>query len=101
MTVNFTKGFNELVGGDYWYSKINLNVFKQFEWLTFGTTNLVLDAGKTWGEVPYILQNIPRGNQTYAYQLTSYNMMNFLEFTTSTTSTSPMSQHYLETKAWV
>lgn len=82
MTVNFTKGFNELVGGDYWYSKINLNVFKQFEWLTFGTTNLVLDAGKTWGEVPYILQNIPRGNQTYAYQLTSYNMMNFLEFTT-------------------
>ena len=57
-----------------------MDVFKQIEWLTWGKSNILLEGGKTWGDVPYILQNIPRGNQTYAYQLTSYNMMNFLEF---------------------
>ena len=81
LTVNYTQGVNQL-GGDYNFSKLNLNLFKQFEWLTRGTSNIVIDAGRTWGDVPYILQNIPRGNQTYAYQLTSYNMMNFLEFVT-------------------
>lgn len=82
ITLNYTHGFNDILGSDYTFDKLNLNIFKQFEWLTIGTTNLVFDAGKTWGDVPFILQDIPRGNQTFAYQLTSYNMMNFLEFVT-------------------
>ena len=82
ITLNFTQGFKDVLGGDYNFSKLKLNLFKQFEWLTWGKSNVVLEGGKTWGDVPYILQNIPRGNQTYAYQLTSYNMMNFLEFAT-------------------
>ncbi len=82
VTVNYTHGHEGILGGQYNYNKVKLNLFKQIEWLTAGTTNMVFDAGKTWGDVPYLLQNIPRGNQTYAYQLTSYNMMNFLEFAT-------------------
>ena len=34
------------------------------------------------GKVPYPLLNIPQANQTYSYQIESYNMMNFLEFVT-------------------
>lgn len=82
ITMQFTKGIDGMFGGDYDYSKLRLNVFKQWEWLTRGTTNLLFDAGRTWGDVPYILQNVPRGNQTYVYQLGSYNMMNFMEFVT-------------------
>lgn len=82
ITMNYTHGHDGFFGGQYNFNKVKLNLFKQIEWLTMGTTNMVFDAGKTWGDVPYILQDIPRGNQTYAYQLTSYNMMNFLEFTT-------------------
>jgi len=82
ITMNYTHGFENILGGNYEFNKLKLNVFKQFEWLTVGTSNLVFDAGKTWGNVPYLLLDIPRGNQTFAYQLTSYNMMNFLEFVT-------------------
>lgn len=82
ITVNYTHGFKDILNGQYDFNKVKLNIFKQYEWLTAGTSNIVIDAGKTWGDVPYILQDIPRGNQTYAYQLTSYNMMNFLEFVT-------------------
>ena len=79
-TVNYTQGFKDVLGGDYDYSKLHLKVFKQIQWLTAGKSNISFEAGKTWGDVPYILQNIPRGNQTYAFQFNSYNMMNFLEF---------------------
>lgn len=82
ITLDYIHGHEGILGGQYTYNKLKLNLFKQMEWLTAGTTNIVFDAGKTWGDVPYILQNIPRGNQTYAYQLRSYNMMNFLEFVT-------------------
>jgi len=37
-------------------------------------------VGKLFGQVPYPLLFIHRANQTYAYQLQSYNLMNFLEF---------------------
>jgi hypothetical protein len=39
-----------------------------------------LEAGKIIGKVPYPLLSIHRANQTYSYQSSSYNLMNFLEF---------------------
>ncbi|MBK9255732.1 MAG: carboxypeptidase-like regulatory domain-containing protein [Saprospiraceae bacterium] len=80
--LNYIKGFENILGGQYNYDRLTLNLFKQFEWTTWGTTNIILESGKIWGDVPYILKFIPRGNQTYAYQLASYNLMNFLEFST-------------------
>lgn len=79
-TLNYTVGLNALNGGDYQYTRLGLNIFKQFEWTRAGTTDIILDSGKTWGNVPYLLNFIPAGNQTYGYFLNSYNMMNFLEF---------------------
>ena len=46
----------------------------------FGYTDLVLEGGYTKGRLPFPLLSIHRANQTYAYQLNSYNLMNFLEF---------------------
>ena len=43
---------------------------------------MIFEFGKTWGTVPYLINFIPRGNQTYANFKRSYNMMNFLEFNT-------------------
>lgn len=62
------------------YTKLYLNIFQQIEWTKIGTTDIIFDAGKTFGDLPYVLQFIPRGNQTYAYQLSSFNLMNFMEF---------------------
>lgn len=81
LEVKYTQGVNNFLNGNYQYSQLYFNLFKQYEWTTIGTTDIIIDGGKMWGDVPYILQFIPRGNQTYAFQLASYNMMNFLEFT--------------------
>jgi len=79
-TLSYTIGLDGLDRGDYNYTRLGLNIFKQFEWTTIGTTDITFDSGKTFGEIPYLLNYIPAGNQTYGYFLNSYNMMNFLEF---------------------
>lgn len=45
-----------------------------------GYTDVVVEGTKIFGTVPFPLLGIHRANQTYAYQLQSYNLMNFLEF---------------------
>lgn len=47
-----------------------------------GYSDMVWEAGKIFGKVPYPLLNLPQANQSYSYQIESYNMMNFLEFAT-------------------
>lgn len=72
------KGF---LGSDYQYSKLKFNFFKRFYLGPVGFTNFDLEAGKVFGKgIPYTNLFIPRANQTYSYQLRSYNLMNFLEF---------------------
>ena len=72
------KGF---LGSDYEYSKLKFNFFKRFYFGPVGFTNFEVEAGKVFGKnIPYTNLFIHRANQTYSYQLRSYNLMNFLEF---------------------
>ena len=78
--ISNTQGIEGLFNADYTYSKLKFNVFKRFFVSPMGFTNTELEIGKIYGEVPYPLMYTARANQTYSYQLRSYNLMNFLEF---------------------
>lgn len=80
MQFTFTQGFKGVLNGDYKYSKLKLNLFKRFYLSPIGFTNFEIEAGKIFGTVPFPLMFVHRANQTYSYQLRSYNLMNFLEF---------------------
>jgi len=67
---------------DYNYQLVRFSVRKRFYLSVLGYSDVVWEAGKLFGKVPYPLLNIPQANQTYSYQIESYNMMNFLEFVT-------------------
>lgn len=77
---SYTQGVKGILVSAYSYHKLKFNAFKRFYLGPFGFTNTETEAGKIFGNVPSILLNLPRANQTYSYQLRSYNMMNFLEF---------------------
>jgi hypothetical protein len=62
------------------YQNLKINIYKRFYPGILGYTDLIFEVGKVFGEVSYPLLYIHRANQTYAYQLASYNLMNFLEF---------------------
>jgi hypothetical protein len=76
---NFTLG-SKSIGNDYNYQKLQLGISKRFYLSIIGYTDVVAEAGKVFGKVPYPLMFIHNANQTYSYQSNAYNMMNFLEF---------------------
>lgn len=79
-TLRGSWGLKNFLGGDYNYQKLTVNIYKRFFLSQFGYSDVVLEGGYTFGKVPYPLLDIHRANQTYSYQLQSYNLMNFLEF---------------------
>jgi hypothetical protein len=68
------------MNGQYNYQNINLDVFKRVYLSQFGYADVSLEGGYIFGQLPYPLLTVHRANQTYAYQLNSFNLMNFMEF---------------------
>jgi len=73
-------GIKGLAGGEQDYQNVAFSVMKRFYPSPIGYTDMFLEFGQVFGTVPYPLLDIHRANQTYSYQLQSYNLMNFLEF---------------------
>ncbi len=79
-TLTGINGIKGVMGGEYNFQNVSLNVFKRLYLSQLGFADIVLNAGKIFGDVPFPLMKIHRANQTYSYQIQSYNLMNFLEF---------------------
>ena len=78
--LRYTAGIKGLMNGEYNYHNINLNIQKRFYLSQLGYTDMTAEGGYIFGKVPFSLLTIHHANQTYSYQLNSYNMMNFMEF---------------------
>jgi len=78
--VDYTAGISGLFGGQYNYQRLHARFDKRFYLSQLGYTDLTVEGGYIFGQLPYPLLTIHRANQTYSYQLDSYNLMNFLEF---------------------
>ncbi len=80
MTLRYNQGIQGLLGGEYTYQHIAININKRFYLSQLGYTDVTVEGAYLFGKVPYPLLDIHRANQTYSFQLQSYNLMNFLEF---------------------
>jgi hypothetical protein len=93
-TLKGTAGIKGLFDGQYNYQKISLNIFKRFYLSQLGYTDVVAEGGLTFGKVPFPLLTIHRANQTFAYQLYSYNLMNFMEFVSDRYASINLDHHF-------
>jgi hypothetical protein len=78
--LNYSAGFKGLLGGEYKYQNIVGTIDKRFYLGQFGRSDVRLEGGYTFGQVPFPLLTIHKANQSYSYQVYAYNLMNFLEF---------------------
>lgn len=78
--LRYIAGIKGLFNGDYTYHDLNLYAEKRFYMSQLGFTDITTEGGYIFGQLPFSLINIHRANQTFGYQLNSYNLMNFLEF---------------------
>ena len=80
LSIDYTKGVKDLFGGSYDYQNVHARIDKRVYLSQLGFSDVTVEGGKLFGQVPYPLLTIFRANQTYAYDLYSYNLMNCLEF---------------------
>lgn len=80
ITLRFNAGIKDFLHGQYNYQSVKGTVYKRLFLSQLGLADIVVGGGYIMGKVPYPLLDIARANQTYAYQLNSYSLMNFLEF---------------------
>ncbi|NII83230.1 DUF5686 family protein [Pedobacter sp. SG908] len=76
-------GFKGVFGSSYNYQRFTFNTSKRFFLSQLGYSDVQLEGGVTFCKVPYPLLNIHRANQSFMYQFSSYNLMNFMEFTSN------------------
>ncbi len=94
IALDYTMGLKNVLGSEYNYKSLHLRVDKHFFFSQLGYADATFEAGKIFGQVPYPLLTIPRANQTYAYQVDSYNLMNFLEFANDHYESLNLDQHF-------
>ena len=93
-TLDYDAGFKKVFSAPYSYQKLHARIDKRFYLSQLGWSDVTVEAGHTFGQVPYPLLNIFRANQTYAYDIYSYNLMNFLEFVADRYESIDIDQHF-------
>jgi hypothetical protein len=94
LSLDFTAGLKNVLYGEYGYQSLKFKGEKRFFIAPFGHADITLEGTKIFGQVPYPLLQIHRANQTYAYVIDSYNLMNFLEFVSDKSASINIDQHF-------
>jgi hypothetical protein len=76
----YSKGFKGVLNSEFDNHTLSLKAEKIFYISPFGWADVIVEGGRVFGQVPYPLLVAHRANQTYSYQMESFNLMNFLEF---------------------
>jgi len=92
---NYVGGLKNVLNGEHGYHNFTLGVDKRYYFSQLGYASVNVEGNYIAGSnIPFPFLNIHRANQTYAYQIRSYNLMNFLEFV-SDRSVSANVQYYM------
>ena len=78
--INYTLGIKGVLHSDLYYHKLTLKIDDTYKLNPFGYTYYVIQAGKTWGNIPYPLLEAHPGNESYFYDYAAFNLMNYFEF---------------------
>ncbi len=95
LSLDYTQGLKNVFGGEYSYQNLHARIDKRVYLSQLGYSDVTVEGGKIFGQVPYPLLTIFRANQTYAYDLYSYNLMNFLEFVGDHYASVNIDQHFV------
>jgi hypothetical protein len=79
-TLRIQDGIKGFLNGQYNYQQLTLAIAKRCYLSQLGYLDVTLEGGHIFGQVPFPLLDIHRANQSYAYQLNAFNLMNFMEF---------------------
>lgn len=80
LEIIYSYGFPDVLGSEFRYQKVIARVDDKVRFGPFGYVNYTVEGGKIFGNLPYPLLMMHQGNETFFYDESSYNTMNFFEF---------------------
>lgn len=80
LELSYSYGIPDLFDSDFEYHKLQFSVKQWFNIMTWGWSKYSIETGKIWGQIPYPLMKIHPGNETYWYDESAFNLMNYYEF---------------------
>ena len=92
--LKYTAGIKGILNSEYNYHNLNLVIDKRCYMSQLGYTDVTLEGGYIFGQVPFPFLTTHRANQTYGYQYYSYNLMNFLEFVSDRFASATFDVHF-------
>jgi hypothetical protein len=78
--LQYAYGVKGLFNGEYNYHSLRFNASQWFSFLSAGWLKYTVEAGKTWGTLPFPLMKILPGNETFYHDEYAFNLMNYYEF---------------------
>src|SRR5690606_21535067 len=85
--LRYTKGFTGLFNSEFNYDKIQFLFEKPFLIGSFGRSNVVFEAGKTFQGLPLSLLSVIPGNESYGQVPGTFSQLDYYEFVTDTYTT--------------
>lgn len=80
LDLDLSWGPKGMFGSQYEYYKIKARIYDNVETDPVGYLRYWITAGKIFRDLPYPLLELHEGNETYAYDVYAFNMMNYYEF---------------------
>ena len=80
ITVKYTRGMEGVLGSDFNYNKLRLNITKRIKLGPLGYGKITATGEYVFDALPYPLLGLHLGNQTPVYAAVTYNLMNYGEF---------------------
>ncbi len=81
-------------GSDFNFQKVKLSLSQHVHFKSIGYFKYYLEAGKTFGTVPYPYLDIPFSNQLVLYDDFAFNLMKYAEFMADQYFTGSVQQHF-------
>lgn len=93
--LKYSFGIKNLFQSNYDYQRLSVIISHDDITINpFGWSDMVLEAGKVFGKVPYPLLEIHNGNETYSYDKTAFNLMNYYEFVSDEYASLTLAHHF-------
>lgn len=93
-TLLYSLGGKGIFGGEFNYHKMVFTIDDRLYFTPIGYTNYIIEGGQVFGKLPYPLLLIHPGNETFIYDYSSFNMMNFFEFVSDRYLTVSIFHHF-------
>ncbi|HRW96443.1 MAG TPA: DUF5686 family protein [Bacteroidales bacterium] len=80
LDIRYSYGIPHRFGGEFEYHKLQMGISHWFNLFNLGWSKYIIESGRIWGKLPFPLLKLHEGNETFIFDESDYNMMNYYEF---------------------